>query len=132
MTARYIVNGKEYTTQSAFGSSSYCNKSVGSTIDIHYNPNKPSSWGTDLGFLKIVFDLFIAFGLIASLVSLFTFGIRLACILFGWKILKSGRALAKTLPNGAKVSDLVDGIKNEFSHKLFGTTPPTTPTAAVQ
>ena len=59
-------------------------------------------------------------GAIVAVTSLVTFAIRLLSIIFGWKLLKSGRALAKTLPAGTDLSTIKNEIKQNFAKSVFG------------
>lgn len=119
--ARYTVNGKEYTRTASSGSSSACSLTRGQTIDINYDPNNPGAWAYDLNTVKTVLKLFPIVGAIVVVTSLVAFAIRLLSIIFGWKILKSGRALAKTLPAGTDLSTIKNEIKQNFAGYLFGT-----------
>ena len=119
LTAKYTVKGMDYTQVSSSASSSNCNKAVGSTISINYNPNEPASWSTDVKTTKLVLSIFMYAGIFVVLTSFFTFLIRLLSIIFGWKLLRSGRKLAATLPSGTDLGTTVDQIKKEFKTSLF-------------
>lgn len=121
ITARYEVEGKTYTQQSTSGSGSNCGYSQGEDITISYNPARPGQWMTDLGTIETFFKIFFFIGLLVALSSAVTFLIRLASILFGWKLLRSGRALAATLPQGTDISSTIAQIKNTFISMLNGT-----------
>ncbi len=118
--AKYTVDGKEYSQQSSFGSSGICSLAPGQTVAIKYNPNQPGSWGYGVDTVNNVIKFIPIFGILVFLVSLITFGIRLLSIIFGWKLLTSGRALAKTLPEGTNLGTVTDEIKQNFSKLLFG------------
>lgn len=118
--ARYTVNGKEYTQTASSGSSSACSLTAGQTIDINYDPNNPGAWAYDLATVKTVLKIFPIVGAIVAITSLVTFIIRLLSIIFGWKLLKSGRALAKTLPAGTDLSTIKNEIRQNFAQYLFG------------
>lgn len=118
-TAKYTVSGKEYTQNSSFSSGSLCSLSQGSTITINYNPNQPGAWGYDLKSLDTFMKIFQAVGVFIIIASFITFLIRLLSIYFGWKLLKSGRALAKTLPSGTDLDTLINEIKKNFATQLF-------------
>lgn len=119
LTARYTVGGREYTNQASDSSSSYCGHSVGDTVTINYNPDKPGSWSMDVATVKLVMKIFSVVGIVVAILSLFTFVIRLLSIIFGWKLLKSGRALAKTLPAGTDLGTAISEIRQSFSRMLF-------------
>lgn len=55
-----------------------------------------------------------------AVVSLFTFTVRLFSIIFGWKLLKNGRALAKTLPAGTDLATIQNEIRQNFAKTVFG------------
>ena len=118
-TAKYTVGGKEYTQTASSGSSSACSLTVGSNIDINYDPNNPGSWAYDLATVKTVLKIFPIVGAIVAITSLFTFVIRLLSIIFGWKLLKTGRALAKTLPAGTDLSTVKNEIRQNFAQHLI-------------
>lgn len=130
LTAKYTVQGHDYSAPSSVTSTSNCQKAVGSSLAINYDPNDPGKWATDVATMKTIFKLFPLVGVIVALISLFTFTIRLLSIIFGWKLLKSGRALAKTLPGGASLGSQIKQIRQEFSHNIFGSSA-TSPAAAV-
>jgi hypothetical protein len=117
--ARYTVSGKEYNQNSSYGSGSLCSLTTGSTIAINYNPDNPGSWGYDVKTISTYIKIFPLFGIITVISSLVTFVIRLLSIIFGWKILKSGRALAKTLPAGTDYSTLKEEIRQNFLKRVF-------------
>lgn len=119
-TAKYTVNGKEYSQTSSSGSSSACSLTQGQTININYDPNNPGRWAYDLNTVKTVLKIFPIVGAIVAITSLVTFGIRLLSIIFGWKLLKNGRALAKTLPPGTDLSTIKNEIRQNFAKSVFG------------
>ncbi len=118
--AKYTVNGNEYTQTSSMGSSSACSLTSGQTISINYDPNSPGAWAYDLNALKTVLQIFPVVGAIIVITSLVTFVIRLVSIIFGWKLLKSGRALAKTLPAGTDLSTIINEVRQNFAKSVFG------------
>lgn len=118
-SAKYTVSGKEYTQTSSSGSSNACSLTTGQTIEINYNPNNPAAWAYDLNTIKTVLKIFPVVGAIVAATSLFTFIIRLLSIIFGWKLLQSGRALAKTLPVGTDLSTIKNEIRQNFAKHLF-------------
>lgn len=118
--AKYTVNGKQYTQQSSFGSSDQCSLSAGQTTQISYNPNNPAKWGTGVDTIKKIMKFFPWVGIFIMLSGLVTFLIRLFSIIFGWKLLRSGRALAKTLPNGEGIGDKAKEIEQAFKKSVFG------------
>ncbi len=119
LQAKYTVNGKEYTQTAQSGSSSACALTTGQTIEVNYDPNNPGAWAYDLNTVKTVLKIFPIVGAIVAVTSLVTFVIRLLSIIFGWKLLKSGRALAKTLPAGTDLSTIKNEIKQNFAKNLF-------------
>ena len=119
-TAKYTVNGAEYSQTASSGSSSACSLTQGQTISINYNPNNPGQWAYDLHTVKTVLKIFPIAGVLVSLTSLVTFAIRLFSIIFGWKLLKSGRALAKTLPTGTDLGTIKKEIEQNFAKSVFG------------
>lgn len=118
----YMVGNQHYQQQSAFSSSSLCSLTPGSTVTISYNPDQPGSWGYDLKSLNMFMYLFMGVGALVIVTSLVTFVIRLLSIIFGWKLLKSGRAAARALPAGTDFAAIIEQIKQEFSHHVFGGT----------
>jgi hypothetical protein len=119
-TAKYTVNGKEYTQTSSSGSSSACSLTQGQSVNINYDPNNPGRWAYDLNTVKTVLKIFPIVGAIVAITSLVTFVIRLLSIIFGWKLLKSGRALAKTLPAGTDLATIKNEIRQKFAQSVFG------------
>lgn len=118
--ARYTVDGKEYIQTASSGSSSACSLTQGQTININYNPNSPGAFAYDLNTVKTVLKIFPIVGAIVAVTSLVTFTIRLFSIIFGWKLLKNGRALAKTLPAGTDLSTIKNEIRQNFAKSVFG------------
>jgi hypothetical protein len=128
--AKYSVGGTEYSQVSSFGSSYYCSLTPGSTININYNPNNPGAWGYNIKSISNFMKIFSVVGVIVVISSLVTFAIRLLSIVFGWKLLKSGRALAKTLPEGTNIDTVVNEIKQNFAKSVFNFGGSNTPTPA--
>lgn len=120
LQARYTVNSKEYTQTSSSGSSSACSLTQGQTININYDPNNAGHWAYDLNTIKTVLKFLPIIGGIVAITSLVTFAIRLLSIIFGWKLLKSGRALAKTLPAGTDLSTIKNEVRQNFAKSVFG------------
>lgn len=120
LRAMYVVNGTEYNQTSSSGSSSACGLTVGQTVQIKYDPSNPGAWGYDTDTAKIIFKIFPIVGALIAISSLITFIIRLLSIIFGWKILKSGRALAKTLPPETDLTTIKNEIRQNFTKQLFG------------
>lgn len=118
--ATYTVDDKEYTQTASSGSSSACALTVGQEISINYDPNNPGSWAYDLATVKTVLMAFPLVGAFVVLTSLFTFAVRLVSIIFGWKLVRNGRALAKTLPAGTDLSTIKNEIKQNFAKSVFG------------
>ncbi|MEI7690082.1 MAG: DUF3592 domain-containing protein [bacterium] len=119
LTARYTVNGKEYTKQSSMSSSSNCSLSEGQTITINYNPDFPSSWANDVKSFGFFLQIFFWAGMFVIISSIVTFIIRLLSIIFGWKLLKDGRKLAATLPKDTNFQTLINEIKQNFVGTVF-------------
>lgn len=118
--ASYTVNDRAYNQNSAFSSSGLCSLAPGSTITINYNPAQPEKWGYQVATLNKFLKIFMYVGVLVIITSLFTFMVRLLSIIFGWKLLKSGRALAKTLPAGTDLGTMINEIKHAFSRSIFG------------
>ena len=118
--ATYTVDGKQYTQSSSFGSSGMCSLSQGELTQINYNPNSPGQWGTGVKAISSVVKLFFYAGIFVIISSFVLTVIRLLSIIFGWKLLKSGRKLAKTLPPGTDTSTSIREIENAFKTALFG------------
>jgi hypothetical protein len=120
LTAQYTVNGKEYTNPSSMSSSNYCALTQGQTININYNPSNPGSWVYGAKTISNILLIFFWVGVIALISSIFTFFIRLASIIFGWKLLKDGRKNATNLPADTNFQTMVSEIKQNFTSSLFG------------
>ena len=118
-TVSYTIDGKVYTQGSSYGSSSYCSFTPGSTIQINYNPQNPGAWGSDVKTLKLIMSIFPIAGILVIITSIITFLIRLFSIIFGWKLLKSGRASAQTLPPGTDLATMIGEIKRDFATHVF-------------
>ncbi len=117
--AKYTVDGVEYEKSSGMSSSTNCPLSIGDKITIKYNPAKPSSWSNDAGSVSTFLQVFFWAGILVVISSLVTFVIRLLSIIFGIKILKAGRALAKTLPQGTDFTTIKNEIKQNFIKSIF-------------
>lgn len=120
VTVKYTVDGKQYQSPSSSSSSSNCQLSMGETISLNYNPDKPARWSNDAVLFKIIFQVFFYVGLFVVASSLVTFVIRVISIIFGWKLLRDGRKLASTLPNGIELGKMISEIKEDFSKNIFG------------
>lgn len=118
--ATYTVNGQQYTQQSSMGSSSLCSLTQGQLTKIYYNPKNPGQWGSDVKTIGLILKAFYIAGILIIISSLTTFIIRLLSIIFGWKLLKSGRKLAKTLPPGTDLTTAIKEVENSFKSSLFG------------
>ncbi|MGB3945499.1 MAG: DUF3592 domain-containing protein [Candidatus Saccharimonadales bacterium] len=119
-TAKYSVNGKQYQSASSSSSSSACQMTAGQSVNIDYNPDNPSQWMNDRKIWSMILNIFFFIGIFILLTGIVTFVIRLISIIFGWKILQSGRALAKTLPGGADLGATINTMKNDFKKMVFG------------
>jgi hypothetical protein len=119
-SAKYTVAGKLYQSASSMSSSSYCQLSPEQQVKISYNPKNPAQWGYDIKTIGLFLSIFFWVGLLVALTSLVTFVIRLASIIFGWKLFRSGRKLAASLPEGINLGAMVDEIKRDFTHGVFG------------
>lgn len=130
--AKYTVNGKEYISSSGMSSPDNCYLSRGEVIDIKYNPDKPLSWSNSTGSINMFLQVFFWAGALTTIGSLFRFVIRLFSIVFGWKLVKEGRELAKTLPSDTNLKTIIDEIKQNFIKYIFNfgniVTPATEPT----
>ena len=118
--ASYSVNGKEYLQTGLIGSSSICSLIAGQTIQINYDPNNPGSWGYEVETTKTILKIFPLVGIVILISSIITFIIRLLCIIFGWKLLKNGRTLAKALPPETNLSTIKNEVRQNFAKYLFG------------
>lgn len=119
LTVQYTVAGKEYSQPSSISSSDNCTLTAGQTIPINYNPQNPGAWAYNLKSTGTYLSLFFWAGLLVAITSFITFIIRLLSIIFGWKLLQSGRALAKTLPQGVSLGTLIEEIKQNFRGAIF-------------
>lgn len=117
--AQYTVNGTEYTQQSVYSSSEMCGLAEGQTIQINYNPNQPSEWGYNVGLMKNLLKFIPFMGWAVAITGGFTFLVRLISIIFGWKLLSKGRALARTLPKGANLGNEISTIRDKFKKFVF-------------
>lgn len=118
--ATYTIDGKSYDQNSSDGSGNLCGMTPGSTVEVHYNPDKPGAWVGDVQSLSLFMDAWNVICAVIILSCLFSFIARLLSILFGWKLLKDGRALAKTLPVGSNLDAMIAQIKDEFTKSVFG------------
>jgi Protein of unknown function (DUF3592) len=118
--ASYTVDGQQFTQTSSSSSSSACSLTQGQVININYDPSNPGNWAYDLESAKTLLKIFPVVGGLIAATGLFTFIIRLVSILFGWKLLKSGRSLAKTLPSSTDLSTVKSEIKQNFTKTVFG------------
>jgi hypothetical protein len=125
--AQYTVKDQNYQQRSGYGSSEFCKLSPNSNVAINYDPNLPGSWSYNAHVTDNFLRIFQLAGVVVVISSFVTFIIRLLSIYFGWKILKSGRTLAKTLPGGTDISATISEIKRTFTQHLFGGTPPAAP-----
>ena len=120
VVAKYVVDGKTYSVQSASGSSSNCSLVAGDTVNVNYNPNNPGSWDSNLNTLKTVVKIFFWAGIAVTILSGIGFIVRLFVVWFGWRLIQRGRSIAKTLPNGGNLASMIENIKSEFKNNIFG------------
>ncbi|MDL2363178.1 MAG: DUF3592 domain-containing protein [Patescibacteria group bacterium] len=116
---KYSVDGKQYQQPSSYSSSALCGLAVGTDVPINYNPDKPGSWGYNVSGITNIVKIFPFAGALAIIGSLITFVIRLASIIFGYKLLMDGRKRAKTLPQGTDLSALIAQVRHEFQTNIF-------------
>lgn len=119
LTVKYTVDGQEYTKQSNLQSTANCSLVPGQQVQINYDPANPGSWAYDLKTLGLAFKVFFWVGVFALVTSMITFIIRLLSIVFGWKLLRNGRKLAASLPQGTDLKTAVEEIKKNFSSMVF-------------
>jgi hypothetical protein len=121
MAVQYTVNGKAYTQATKTESSGNCSAVVGNSIDIKYNPANPTDFdiASTVKTINTVKKFVPLIGLFILLASGITFTIRLLSIIFGWKILRHGQKLAKTLPNGGSIGSQISQIRQEFKKTFF-------------
>lgn len=121
MAVSYTVDNKSYTQSTATGSSSNCNAVVGSNIAIKYDPASPNNFDTasTVNTFNAIKKTAPFVGLLVLIASLVTFVIRLLSIIFGWKLLRHGRGLAKTLPGGSGLKSQISQIRQEFKKTFF-------------
>lgn len=121
MTVQYTVSGKEYTRPTKSESSGNCNTAVGNSIAIKYDPANPNDFDTasTVNTINTIKKFTPFIGLFVLLSSGVVFTIRLLSIIFGWKLLKTGRAMAKTLPAGTDLSTVKNEIRQNFAQHLF-------------
>lgn len=121
MSVAYTVGATDYEQSTKSQSSDNCRETVGSSISIKYNPDKPGEFDTaaTVSTVNNIKKIMPIVGLLLALTSLITFCIRLLSIIFGWKILRHGRNLAKTLPNGEGIGSQISQIREEFKKTFF-------------
>jgi hypothetical protein len=117
--ASYTVDGKQYSSGSSSSSSDQCNLAAGQTVTIDYNPNNPASWAYGAKTATSFMGIFFWAGVLVAVASLVTVVIRLLSIIFGWKLLRKGRALAATLPADTSFNTIVNEIRQDFAKTLF-------------
>lgn len=120
VVAKYVVDGKSYSVQSASGSSSDCSLLAGNSINVNYNPNNPASWDNNVKTFKIIVKIAFWLGIVITVLSGIGFIVRLFVVWFGWRLIQRGRNLAKTLPNGGNLASMIQSIKDEFKNNIFG------------
>jgi hypothetical protein len=119
LVVSYTVDGKVYSQGSSFSSSGNCSLTPGSTTQINYNPQNPGTWARDISTLKLIMFVFPLAGGLLIITGIITFLIRLFSIIFGWKLLMSGRRTAKTLPPGTEISTMISEIRQDFANHVF-------------
>ncbi len=124
---KYVVDGRQYSQASVDSSSLMCSYAPGQVVTIYYNAANPTQWSGDVKTVGSIMKIFFYAGLFVVISSAFLFIFRLLSIIFGWKILKSGRNLAKTLPEGTNLTGTIKQIESEFKSFLFGVSPGQTP-----
>ncbi len=117
---KYVVDGRQFEGPSVDSSSLMCSFVPNQVITINYNPKNPVQWSGDVKTFGSFMKIFFFAGLFVVISSAFLFIFRLLSIIFGWKILKSGRNLAKTLPPGTNLTGTISQIESEFKSFLFG------------
>lgn len=106
----YGVNGKDYTVQSNFSSSS--RPAIGSSSEVAYNPNNPADAKLDQsGTGYVFFTLFPLIGLIVVVLGVFSF----------IKSRKRNKEIKRLLQHGTKITGVITDLQNHSSSRSHGT-----------
>lgn len=119
ITASYVVDGKQYKSASPSSSTDQCGMTAGQAVSIDYNPDNPASWAYGAKTAASITGIFFWVGIAVLVVSLVTAAIRLLSIIFGWKLLRKGRALAATLPADTSFGTIINEIRQDFAKTIF-------------
>lgn len=120
LVVEYSVDGKAYQSPSSMSSSSSCQLRPGETVTVNYDPEKPSRWTHDKEQLGLFLMIFFVTGLVVAISGAITFLLRLLSMVLGWKLLRSGRALAATLPSSTSLDTIINEVKRDFVSVVFG------------
>lgn len=95
--AEFWVDGRPLNASSHYSSSGFCGKRPGSTVEVRYDSANPSDAAVDGGDTWWIW-VFPAAGLLVLALALANISLSLSVALFGWKLVRAGRAMTASAP----------------------------------
>ncbi|WP_162598748.1 DUF3592 domain-containing protein [Nocardioides gilvus] len=114
LRAEFWVDDIPYRAGTTHSSSSFCSENVGGTVDIRYDSANPADADIDEGSMLWFVLVFPAAGLLVMLPSLIGLAFSAAAIFFGWRLLRSGRAMSAANPPTSTDQGIVAEAKEKF------------------
>jgi hypothetical protein len=119
LTANFVVDGRTYSATTDVSSSGNCNRGINESIEVKYNSANPNenSVGMSSGKFGLIFA---GIGALVFIPALFTFAIRLASIIFGLRLLMSGRKMMAENPKTVDDAGIIAESKQVVINLLKG------------
>lgn len=114
LRAEFWVGDVPYQAGTPMSSSSFCSKNVGGTVDIRYDSDNPANADIDEDSMLWLVLIFPAAGLLVMLPALVGLAFSAAAIFFGWRLVRSGRAMAAANPPTTTDQGVVAEAKDKF------------------
>lgn len=114
LTAEFWVGDVPYRAATTHSSSSFCSENVGGTVDIRYDSANPADADIDDNVLTWFILIFPAAGLLVMIPSLVGLTFSAAAIFFGWRLLRTGRAMSAANPATTTDQGIVAEAKEKF------------------
>lgn len=119
LTANFVVDGRTYSATTDVSSGGNCNRGINESIEVRYNSANPNE--NSVGMSQGKFGLiFAGIGTLVFIPSLFTFAIRLASIIFGLRLLMSGRKMMAENPKTIDDAGIIAESKQVVINLLKG------------
>ncbi|GGD13006.1 DUF2510 domain-containing protein [Nocardioides daphniae] len=119
LEAEFWVDERPYKASTPHSSSGLCSENVGRTIDVRYEASNPANADIDDATFAWLTLIFAAAGAVVALPSLIGFAYSCAAILFGWRLVRTGRAMAAANPPTTTDTGIVAAVKDKFTETVL-------------